>query len=124
MNFDPQQFLAHLMDQGQVFVAQAMNVGLGQFLALSAILFCIGMAGGLTRRNAIVIFMSIELMLNSANLAFASFAYYRWSLTGQVFPFLIMVVAACEAAAGLAIILTIYRNRETVKVDEFNLLKW
>jgi len=101
-----------------------INVGLGHFLALSAAMFCIGMAGFLTRRNVLVIFMSIELMLNSANLALAAFAWQRWDLTGQTFAFLVMVVAACEAAAGLAIILTLYRNRKTVKVDEFNLMKW
>jgi len=101
-----------------------VNVGLGHFLALSAMLFGIGMVGVLTRRNVLVIFMSIELMLNAANLAFAAFAWQRWDLTGQTFAFLVMVVAACEAAAGLAIILTLYRNRKTVNVDEFNLLKW
>jgi len=101
-----------------------MIVGLGHFLVLSAILFGIGMAGVLTRRNALVIFMSVELMLNSANLAFAAFAYYNWSLTGQVFVFMVMVVAACEVAVGLAIILTIFRNRETVDLEEMDLLKW
>jgi len=101
-----------------------MEINLGHFLALSAVLFGIGMAGVLTRRNAIVIFMSIEVMLNAVNLAFAAFSYYRWNLTGHVFVFMVMVVAACEVAVGLAIILTIYRNRATVNVDELNLLKW
>ncbi|MFO8058369.1 MAG: NADH-quinone oxidoreductase subunit NuoK [bacterium] len=101
-----------------------LETGLGHFLALSAILFCIGMAGVLTRRNALVIFMSVELMLNSANLAFASFAYYKWTMTGHIFAFMVMVVAACEVAVGLAIILSIYRNRSTVNVDEMNILKW
>ena len=102
----------------------ALNVGLGHFLALSAILFGLGMAGVLTRRNALVIFMSVELMLNSANLAFAAFAYYLWDLTGHVFGFMVMVVAACEVAVGLAIILAIFRNRETVDLEDMDLLKW
>ncbi|HUT53539.1 MAG TPA: NADH-quinone oxidoreductase subunit NuoK [bacterium] len=101
-----------------------MEINLGHFLALSAVLFGIGMAGVLTRRNAIVIFMSIEVMLNAANLAFAAFAFFRWNLTGHVFVFMVMVVAACEVAVGLAIILTIFRNRATVNVDELDLLKW
>jgi NADH-quinone oxidoreductase subunit K len=101
-----------------------MTIGLGHFLGLSAILFGLGMAGVLTRRNALVVFMSIELMLNSANLAFAAFAYYRLSMTGQVFIFMVMVVAACEVAVGLAVILSIFRNKDTVNLDEMNLLKW
>jgi NADH-quinone oxidoreductase subunit K len=100
------------------------TIGLGHFLALSAILFGIGMSGVLIRRNVLVIFMSIELMLNSANLAFAAFAYYNWSMTGHVFVFMAMVVAACEVAVGLAIILSIFRNRDTLNVDEYDLLKW
>ena len=105
-------------------MSQFANVGAGHFLALSAVLFCIGILGVLIRRNVFVIFMSIELMLNAANLALATFAWQRWDLTGQTFAFLVMVVAACEAAAGLAIILALFRNRKTVNVDEFNLLKW
>lgn len=101
-----------------------MIIGLGHFLILSAILFGLGMAGVLVRRNALVIFMSIELMLNAANLAFAAFAFYRWDLTGHVFVFMAMVVAACEVAVGLSIILTIYRNRATVNLDDLNLMKW
>jgi len=101
-----------------------IQIGLSHFLGLSAILFGLGVMGVLTRRNALVIFMSIELMLNAGNLAFAAFAYYRFSLAGQVFIFMVMVVAACEVAVGLAIILTIFRNRATVNVDELNLMKW
>jgi NADH-quinone oxidoreductase subunit K len=101
-----------------------IHVGLGHFLALSAILFGLGMAGVLTRRNALVVFMSIELMLNAGNLAFAAFAFYWWSLTGHVFVFMVMVVAACEVAVGLAIILTIFRQRQTVNLDEMDLMKW
>lgn len=101
-----------------------LNIGMGHFLALAAILFAIGAGGVMARRNALVIFMSVELMLNSANLAFASFAYYLWDMTGHIVVFMVMVVAACEVAVGLAIILTIFRNRATVNVDELNLLKW
>lgn len=101
-----------------------MIIGLGHFLILSAILFGLGMVGVLVRRNALVIFMSIELMLNAANLAFAAFAFYRWDLSGHVFVFMAMVVAACEVAVGLSIILTIYRNRATVNLDDLNLMKW
>jgi len=101
-----------------------MIVSLGHFIALSAVLFGIGMAGVLTRRNVLVIFMSIELMLNSANLAFAAFAHYHMSLTGHVFVFMVMVVAACEVAVGLAIILALFRNKPTVNVDEMNIMKW
>lgn len=101
-----------------------MIIGLSHFLGLSALLFGLGMAGVLARRNALTIFMSIELMLNAGNLAFAAFAYYRLSLTGHVFIFMVMVVAACEVAVGLAIILTIFRNRATVNVDELDLMKW
>ena len=99
-------------------------IGLDHFLSLSAVLFGIGMIGALVRRNAITVFMSIELMLNAVNLAFAAFAFYRWDTTGQVFVFMVMVVAACEVAAGLAIILALFRNKETVQADEIELLKW
>ncbi len=101
-----------------------IQIGLGHFLVLSAVLFGIGAAGVVTRRNALVIFMSVELMLNSANLVFASFAFFRWSMTGHVFVFMAMVVAACEVAVGLAIILTIYRTKATVDVDQLNIMKW
>ena len=92
-------------------------------LAVSAILFTIGIVGVLVRRNAIVIFMSVELMLNAANLAFVAFAYTLHSLDGQVFVFFVMAVAAAEVAVGLAIIVNLFRLRETVFVDEINLLK-
>jgi len=99
-------------------------IGIGHFIGLSAILFGIGMMGVITRRNLLVIFMSVELMLNSANLAFAAFAYYNWDLTGHVFVFMVMVVAACEVGVGLGIILSIFRNRDTIRVDQINLMKW
>jgi NADH-quinone oxidoreductase subunit K len=92
-------------------------------LALSAILFLIGLVGVLVRRNAIIIFMSIELMLNAGNLAFVAFARHLNSLDGQVFVFFVMTVAAAEVAVGLAIIVNLFRLRESVFVDEVNLLK-
>ncbi len=92
-------------------------------LALSAVLFVIGVVGVLVRRNALVIFMSIELMLNAANLAFVAFAKQQNSLDGQIFVFFVMTVAAAEVAVGLAIIVNLFRLRETVFVDEINLLK-
>jgi len=92
-------------------------------LAVSAVLFTIGIVGVLVRRNAIVIFMSVELMLNAANLAFVAFANALHSLDGQVFVFFVMAVAAAEVAVGLAIIVNLFRLRESVFVDEINLLK-
>jgi NADH-quinone oxidoreductase subunit K len=92
-------------------------------LALSALLFTIGVIGVLVRRNAIVIFMSVELMLNAGNLAFVGFARQMQSLDGQIFVFFVMTVAAAEVAVGLAIIVNLFRLRETVFVDEINLLK-
>jgi NADH-quinone oxidoreductase subunit K len=94
------------------------------FLILGAILFTIGTIGVLVRRNVIVIFLSIELMLNAVNLVFVSFARQLHSMDGQVVVFFVMTVAAAEAAVGLAIILSVFRNRETVNVDELNLLRW
>jgi NADH-quinone oxidoreductase subunit K len=92
-------------------------------LLLSAIVFAIGVTGVLVRRNAIVIFMSVELMLNAGNLAFVGFARQFQSLDGQIFVFFVMTVAAAEVAVGLAIIVNLFRLRETVFVDEINLLK-
>ena len=93
-------------------------------LVLSAILFVIGAFGVLVRRNAIIMFLCIELMLNAVNLTFLAFARFLHSMEGQIFVFFVMVVAAAEVAVGLAIIIAIYRNRETVDVAELNLLKW
>ena len=98
-------------------------IPLSWLLLLSAVLFCIGVVGVLVRRNAIVIFMSIELMLNASNLAFVAFARHLGSPDGQVFVFFVMTVAAAEVAVGLAIIVNLFRLRETVFVDEINLLK-
>ena len=99
------------------------TVPLSWYLTLSAMLFVIGVVGVLVRRNALVIFMSIELMLNAANLAFVAFARELHSLDGQIFVFFVMTVAAAEVAIGLAIIVNVYRLKETVYVDEINLLK-
>jgi NADH-quinone oxidoreductase subunit K len=94
----------------------------GATLAVSALLFAIGTIGVLLRRNAIVIFMCIELMLNAVNLAFVAFAE-RLGVAGQIFVFFVMAVAAAEAAVGLAIILAVYRHKETVDLQHINLLK-
>jgi len=99
-------------------------IPVSHILVLSGILFSIGVAGVILRRNAIVIFMCIELMLNGVNLAFVGFSYGMQSMTGIMFVFFVLVVAAAEAVVGLAIILEIFRNRETLNVDEFNLLRW
>lgn len=93
------------------------------YLVLSAVLFSIGAAGVLVRRNAIVVFMCIELMLNASNLAFVTFARTLGTLSGQVVAFFVMVVAAAEVVVGLAIIVTIFRARNSASVDEPNLLK-
>jgi len=92
-------------------------------LSLSALVFVLGVVGVLVRRNALVIFMSIELMLNAANLAFVAFARAMGSTDGQIFVFFVMTVAAAEVAVGLAIIVNLFRLRESVFVDEINLLK-
>ncbi len=103
---------------------------LSKFLVIGALLFIIGVAGVLTRRNIIVIFMSIELILNAANLNFIAFSRYLQdtgsinAVAGQVFTVFIIVVAAAEAAIGLGIVIALYRNKETIWVDEIDLLKW
>ena len=94
------------------------------YLALSGILFTIGVIGALTRRNAIVVFMCIEMMLNAVNISFIALSRFLQSLDGVLFAFFVMAVAAAEAAVGLAIFVMIYRSRETINVDEINLLKW
>ena len=98
-------------------------VPLNYFLVLAAILFCLGVIGFVMKRNIITMFMSIELMLNSVNLTFVAFSRNIHALSGQVFVFFVMVVAAAEAAVGLAIIVSIYRNRESLNVDEADRLK-
>lgn len=99
------------------------EITLNHFIALSAILFSIGVAGVLTRRNAIILFMSIELMLNSCNLAFISFASLLNNSSGQIFAFFVIAVAAAEVAIGLAIIVTVYRNRNSININDVNLLR-
>jgi NADH-quinone oxidoreductase subunit K len=94
------------------------------YLVLAALLFTIGAVGVLVRRNIIVIFMCIELMLNAVNLVFVAFSRQLHSMDGQVVVFFVMTVAAAEAAVGLAIIIAAFRNRETVNADELNLLRW
>ena len=99
-------------------------IPLSHYLGLSVILFTIGVVGVVVRRNAIVIFMCIELMLNAVNLSFVAIARSLSSLDGQVIVLLVMTVAAAEAAVGLAIIVSIFRTKGTINVDEINLLKW
>ncbi|HEV7986844.1 MAG TPA: NADH-quinone oxidoreductase subunit NuoK [Candidatus Binataceae bacterium] len=99
-------------------------VPMSYLVGLSAVLFTIGVAGVLLRRNTIVIFMSIEIMLNAVNLAFVALGRRLGSMDGQVIVFFVMTVAAAEAAVGLAIIISVFRNRETVNADELNLMRW
>ena len=96
------------------------------FLLLAAALFCIGIYGLITSRNAVRVLMSIELMLNAVNLNLAGFSNFldRGNIRGQVFTVFVITVAAAEAAVGLAIVLAIYRNRDTIDMEQFNLLKW
>ena len=101
-----------------------MGTSISSYLALSAILFTIGVAGVLLRRNAIVVFMCVELMLNSVNLTLIAFSSFLGDITGQVLVFFVMAVAAAEAAVGLAIVISLFRNKQTVNIDEINILKW
>ena len=101
-------------------------VGLEHYLILSAVLFAIGLYGALAKRNAIIILMCIELMLNAVNIAMVAFSRYitPLQLTGQIFAIFIMVVAAAEVAVGLAIIIAIYRHRQTIDATKIDLMKW
>ena len=99
-------------------------IPLNHYILLCSIIFSIGVIGVLTRRNAIVIFMSVELMLNSVNLLLTAFSVYREDATGQVFVFFIMALAAAEVAVGLAIIVMIYRNTNSIDINVLNRLKW
>ncbi len=101
-----------------------MQIPIEYYLILSAFMFSVGIVGVLTRRNAIVVFMCIELMLNSANLTLITYSSYLGDVAGQLFVFFVMAVAAAEAAVGLAIIIAIFRNKLTVNIDEINILKW
>jgi NADH-quinone oxidoreductase subunit K len=99
------------------------GVPLSWYLILSALLFSLGAAGFLIRRNIITIFMSIELMLNAVNLSFITFSYQFKEVNGHVFAFFVMVVAAAEAAVGLAIIITVFKNRQTLNIDDIDSMK-
>ena len=99
------------------------EVPLVWYLILSAVLFCLGIVGFLIKRNLITVFMSIELMLNAVNLSFVTFAHQRHAIKGQIFVFFVMMVAAAEAAVGLAIIIAVFRARSTLAVDRIDLMK-
>ncbi len=99
------------------------EVPISWFLTLSAVIFALGVAGFLFRRNIITVFMSIELMLNAVNLTFVTFSYQLKQVNGHLFAFFVMVVAAAEAAVGLAIILTIFKNRATLHIDDIDSMK-
>jgi NADH-quinone oxidoreductase subunit K len=101
-----------------------MSIPLEYYLILSAFMFVTGVTGVLTRRNAIVVFMSIELMLNAANLSMVAFSSFLGNPAGQLFVFFVMTVAAAEAAVGLAIMIALFRNKLTLNIDEINILKW
>ena len=103
-----------------------MSVGLEHYLILSAILFTIGLYGALAKRNAVVILMCIEIMLNAVNIAMVAFSRFITpaALTGQIFAIFIIVIAAAEAAVGLAIVISIYRHRETIESTDIDLMKW
>jgi NADH-quinone oxidoreductase subunit K len=116
--------------ESQPFAQALTHPDLSKFLVVGALLFMIGVAGVLVRRNIIVIIMSIELIMNAANINFLAFSRYLTeigsvnALTGQLFAVFVIVVAAAEAAIGLGLVIALYRNRETIWVDEIDLLKW
>lgn len=123
-------FLIQEESRSSVMLRGLQNPDLSRFLMIGALLFVIGVGGVLTRRNIIVIFMSIELILNAANLNFIAFSRYLQAtgsvnaVAGQVFTVFVIVVAAAEAAIGLGIVIALYRNKETIWIDEIDLLKW
>jgi NADH-quinone oxidoreductase subunit K len=98
-------------------------ISVNHYLILSAILFSIGTVGVLTRRNAIVSFMCVEMMLNAVNLTFIALSRYLGNIDGQIFVFMVMTVAAAEAAVGLALMIAFYKNRESIDVEDVNLMK-
>ena len=100
-----------------------MNVGLEHYIVVSVLLFCLGLLGVIVRRNLLIIYMSLELMLNAANLALVAFSRYTDSLDGQVFVFFIITVAAAEVSVGLALIVALYRKRQTAHVEDLTTLK-
>lgn len=100
-----------------------MNIGIEHYLTVSIILFCLGLLGVIVRRNLLVIYMGLELMLNAANLALVAFSRFNNDLNGQIFVFFIITVAAAEVAVGLALIVALYRKRRTAHVEDLTLLK-
>ncbi len=100
-----------------------MTIGIAHYLVVSAILFCVGLLGVIVRRNLLVIYMGLELMLNAANLALVAFSRFNNNLDGQVFVFFIITVAAAEVAVGLALIVALYRKRQTAQVEDLTLMK-
>ncbi len=134
LNLFPSVYGLILQEAGAGRVAtaweRAQHPDLSKFLVIGALLFIIGVAGVLTRRNIIVIFMSIELILNAANLNFIAMSRYLEAtgnmnaVAGQIFAVFVIVVAAAEAAIGLGIVIALYRNKETIWVDEIDILKW
>jgi NADH:ubiquinone oxidoreductase subunit K len=103
---------------------ESVVIPLPLYLTFGAVLFIIGVTGVLTRRNAIIVLMSIELILNAVNLTLISFSHYLQDLRGQIFTLFIIAVAASEAAIGLALVISLYRSKATYNLDEVNLLKW
>jgi len=99
-------------------------IPISAYLVVAAAIFCIGTIGVLVSRNLIILLMSVELMLNAANLSLVAFSRALNTLDGHAFVFLVLTIAAAEAAVGLAMVITLYRNRETINIDRFNLLKW
>lgn len=99
-------------------------IPLNWYLLLSALLFCIGLIGVLTKRNVIMVFLCLELMLNAANLSLVAFSHYLGNIEGQIFTIFNITVAAAEAVVGLAIVISLFRLRGIINVDEFNILKW
>ena len=100
-----------------------MNIGLEHYLVVSALLFCLGLLGVITRRNLLVMYMSLELMLNAANLALVSFSRFNNNLNGQILVFFIITVAAAEVSVGLALIVALYRKRQTAHVEDLTTMK-
>jgi NADH:ubiquinone oxidoreductase subunit K len=102
------------------------SAGLDQYLILSAVLYCIGLLGVLTQRNLVKVIMCLEIMLNAVNITLIAFSQYVTPvmLTGQIFAIFVMVVAAAEVSVGIAIIFSVYRNRESVDIENFDILKW
>jgi NADH-quinone oxidoreductase subunit K len=115
---------AVLYHLSSILTGKRMNVGLEHYLVVSALLFALGLLGVITRRNLIVIYMSLELMLNSANLALVSFSRFNDNLNGQVMVFFIITVAAAEVAVGLALIVALYRKRQSAHVEDLTSMKY